>query len=250
MGRIDNIAPNYDLFKQDQIIFLLTQATKDTLPTAEEYTTDVTEEMWDHFFSEYFGYLKHGHVTEQSQKNYYFNLFKNKVNEFTLKKPNQDNLITEWKTFLTTDIDFEMKAKNPLLWAFRILQDTLYTLEKIIVTKSDAVKIPSKAVELGSEKLANDADAQFSFPSEKTAETIEAVKDGGADPDWAVQFKNNRVKIVRDALRTNRALVQQRINLLTSQASSINTGIQQQSVLLKSISTLYASLVKSVISKR
>lgn len=167
-------------------------------------------------------------------------------------------------------IDFLIRSKNVFVWIFKILQKTMNTLEDFIFSKTSAIQVPQKAVEKATDLLKTDEEADFVIPDKSEdpgdynyipgtvfkviGEGIETMVGSHNTPDkiaaWNAQHHNSVAKAYRDEIRSYRDASQKKIGENATKGAVINTAITDQANLLKAVSKISSTLIRSIISKK
>lgn len=183
--------------------------------------------LWNEFFKNHYTYVRHKDVISGGDANYFIKVFKEEFDKWQndrlpdtefastlasiteIPQGNLDSLsnsqldalshaIKDWKEFLLSEPDFAIRSRNVMYWVFRIMQNTLNRLEDLIISRSQAIRLPQKSIELTTEILQTDERAKFKIPekSEPQEESQELTLARAAQEDAlaAAQEVDGRLK--------------------------------------------------------
>lgn len=171
-----------------------------------------------------------------------------------------------YKIHFEKSSDFFIRSKNVFIWIFKIMQQTLHRFEDLIMSRSEGIMIPQKAIEEAIDESRAEK-YKFKIPEGaphperlpyfpgKTIDTLTQVVEDMANEGpkdwnistWDAQHHNAGVKAYRDNINTYRQLSQKKLGAATSTGSALNTAISNQANMLKAIATMNAELIRSII---
>lgn len=159
-----------------------------------------------------------------------------------------------WDSYLQYDLTFKRKSVNILVYIFEIMKASLEIFEDMIVHKAEKIELHNKSIEIASSIIADVTPTEINDLSIRNAVspyTGQATFQIPSKPDdFDVQLHNNKAGPFRDVIKAYRGVSQKRISQVTLEGTAANTGMTQQSDLLKAFVTFQGQLTKQVISKR
>lgn len=171
-----------------------------------------------------------------------------------------------YQIYFEKSSDFFVRSKNVFIWIFKIMQQTLHRFEDLIMSKSEGIAIPQKAIEKAIDESRAD---KYKFKTPKGAphperlpyfpgkgvislpQVIASMANSGPEDwnysTWEAQHHNAGVKTFRDNINTYRGLTQKKLGEATSSGSALNTAISNQANMLKAIASMNGELIRSII---
>ncbi|MFT4553640.1 MAG: hypothetical protein ACI9S8_002281 [Chlamydiales bacterium] len=227
--------------------------------------------LWNEFFTDFYGYVSHRDVMDGGKSNYFVDIFIKELSEFKktvlpeasyASKINSGDpevllrISEDWKIHLKENSEFMLKTRNVMFWIFKLLQETLIVLEDSLVNKSNAIRIPERAIAEASKILRENPQAKLEVPQGADKAYIPLIGlfiPAFAPPDRSEEFRvvhhNALAKVFRDDIRTHRGIAQKNFALSAQRGGVINTAIEDHAGILKSVASLSEKLIKSIIAK-